>query len=108
MINELPKAGQEAVASSELLGIGTVLISRSHGGRAEVVKESSDFVWLKHRSQKNPVWRNRRSTVKTAWKKPDQCRYCHALEDPYWSRIMPMGYFCSKCGKPWTENDGVE
>lgn len=39
---------------------------------------------------------------------PEKCRHCGTEEEPYWSRIWPMGYFCSKCGKPWTENDGVD
>jgi hypothetical protein len=27
------------------------------------------------------------------------CRHCGSTEDPYFSRIMPMGYFCPACGK---------
>lgn len=36
-----------------------------------------------------------------------KCRRCGSEEAPYFSRIMPMGYFCGKCGSPWTESDGV-
>lgn len=39
---------------------------------------------------------------------PHTCRHCGTTEEPYWSRIIPMGYFCSKCGGAWTENDGVD
>lgn len=26
------------------------------------------------------------------------CKKCGSTEDPYWSRIEPMGYFCGECG----------
>lgn len=38
-------------------------------------------------------------------KKPaaDRCPHCGSTEDPYWSRIVPMGYFCPDCGKDQNE-----
>lgn len=30
---------------------------------------------------------------------PDQCPECGSNEDPYFSRMEPMGYFCPDCGK---------
>jgi hypothetical protein len=29
----------------------------------------------------------------------DSCWYCGSKEDPDFSRIVPMGYFCPDCGK---------
>jgi len=30
---------------------------------------------------------------------PDSCPHCGSTNEPYWSRIVPMGYICPDCGK---------
>ena len=37
-----------------------------------------------------------------------KCRHCGSTTGYWFSRIVPMGYFCEDCGGPWTEKDGVE
>lgn len=29
----------------------------------------------------------------------DRCRHCGSTKDPWFSRSLPMGYFCQDCGK---------
>ena len=37
-----------------------------------------------------------------------KCRHCGSDKGSWFSRVIPMGNFCEKCGGPWTETDGVE
>jgi len=46
-------------------------------------------------------WNTRMETTK------DECRHCGQDMGAHFSRIVPMGYFCNSCGKPWAEQDGV-
>ena len=38
--------------------------------------------------------------------KTDRCKNCGSPEVPWFSRIVPMGYFCESCGHHWEESDG--
>jgi hypothetical protein len=31
------------------------------------------------------------------------CAKCLRQGEPFFSRVMPMGYFCRHCGEEWTE-----
>jgi len=37
-----------------------------------------------------------------------KCRHCGSDEGSWFSRTIPMGNFCVKCGGAWSESDGVD
>lgn len=36
----------------------------------------------------------------------DPCPHCGSLKDPWFSRSMPMGYYCQDCGKEHAQPEG--
>lgn len=62
-----------------------VRLSFEHGGFATSTQEQFEQ-WL--RDNAPSVARN----------EAEACRECGTFEEPYFSRLEPMGYFCPNCG----------